>query len=356
MARNALARVTEHQSVPKRSRNQLALNLPANTGVGQLSADSLLTNVLYGGRKATNPPPQEEWVQGPLGKKSARRFEIDDSHSTLKGFDGKSSGVLPELIDHPELFEQYPFMNSIPYFLDNEQESRIAGGTTPLDNGDSRMTLYKKNIARANMDPRQVVLHELQHVIQAHEGWLKEGNGHEPYSNIPHEWEASAVENRRDFTPMMRSTEPGYYSKHYTLKGEPGVEPHGVAWNIRQAMYDKRANKGLTQDDLISIGSGTAETKQEDVEPNDFINWLEADAKYYADATQRDKDRERMGGYGQSRTSDERLKPFNQVDLPASTPIVDGELGSGVGNLYYNHSQRSRRLLNNLRDMGWKGY
>lgn len=129
------------------------------------------------------------WHQGLDGK---WRFEVDDSHAQLRGFDNVSSptdlpaqwiadassenGVaLSQVIDHPELFHAYPFLTTVHLKVDPR---RWEGGYATWKDGDQRWQIVVGDPRQYMGGPAEallVVLHEIQHVIQDVEGFATGG-------------------------------------------------------------------------------------------------------------------------------------------------------------------------------------
>ena len=117
------------------------------------------------------------WFQNPYDKKW--RFEIDDSKmkwntdvwdkATLGG--GKDV-KLGDLIDHKELFDAYPELKNI-----NIRHTPGKGGGEYLQ---------EQNRIRigAEMDPKQTLIHEIQHAVQEIEGFARGGNPQWSYDDI----------------------------------------------------------------------------------------------------------------------------------------------------------------------------
>lgn len=103
------------------------------------------------------------WRRGADGE---WRWEFDDSAASFKDLSGIQVGdTLPlgELIEHPELFENYPMLAAVPVTFTEGAGGGFGGGA---------MTIGIKNLSRAaTREGLGVVLHEVQHAIQIVEGF-----------------------------------------------------------------------------------------------------------------------------------------------------------------------------------------
>lgn len=75
---------------------------------------------------------------------------------------------LPHILDHPELYEAYPHLKATK-ILPMPEGSRSIGFARPWDN-----EIYMSPMAPAEF--KNVLHHEIQHIIQEHEGFAKGGN------------------------------------------------------------------------------------------------------------------------------------------------------------------------------------
>lgn len=100
------------------------------------------------------------WLQGPEGK---WRYEIDDSGAKVKPFQA-DSGMLFELLDHPDLYEAYPSLKFMKVNLD------------PNLHPDAAANYYKHIDFGTNaIKDKSTILHEVQHSIQDLEGFAQGG-------------------------------------------------------------------------------------------------------------------------------------------------------------------------------------
>jgi len=138
-------------------------------------------------------------------KDGITRNEISDREARLYESPGDTLG---STLHHPELFEQYPELHSLPVVHEYNPNSKFAGGYDPHnpETGTGGKMYLNRGSFYHNMDPLGVVLHETQHAIQDIEKYpdfvraMKSGGtGHDPlysYADHPSEQEARAVEQR----------------------------------------------------------------------------------------------------------------------------------------------------------------
>lgn len=108
------------------------------------------------------------------GKDGEWRYEIDDStakininRDELNQYDSDSK--LSYVLDHDELFEAYPFLHDVRLKLTNT--GRDYAGVWLKD---ENLIKVDKNLSLEDM--KSVILHEVQHAIQSHEGLNRGGN------------------------------------------------------------------------------------------------------------------------------------------------------------------------------------
>lgn len=105
------------------------------------------------------------------------RFEIDDSEAQIiklpkvaKPGERGSVRYLDEILDHPELFKQYPYLNQIHVALYDPAHETIAGAKGFAQRG-AKVGL---NASNSPEQMRSTLLHEVQHIIQdaKFEDWI----------------------------------------------------------------------------------------------------------------------------------------------------------------------------------------
>jgi hypothetical protein len=125
------------------------------------------------------------------------RAEISDKGvgvalDKMKG--NEMRGWLPDYVNHPELFEQYPFLNNITvgfkqgignegsfkpsagYVSGRPWEGDITVGTGVYPWRDKTFAPKDMGLARETPKVKQTLIHEIQHAIQEKEGWARGGN------------------------------------------------------------------------------------------------------------------------------------------------------------------------------------
>ena len=102
-----------------------------------------------------------------IGGDNILRFEIPDDTSKIKSTD-IGDYQLTDVIEHPELFEAYPFLENMPVQISDDLNAR--GAYRPSE----------KNIRilanRPADEMKSTLLHEVQHAVQDHEGFLGQGS------------------------------------------------------------------------------------------------------------------------------------------------------------------------------------
>lgn len=145
---------------------------------------------LFIGRKASDPTRNASGESHPIstGKDSMVRFEIDDSQAQiintparisgeqlsnwknpdLDFFDVKPFTTLDEVLDHEELYRQYPQMSNFKIVVDED-----LSGTNTMGYYDSTdgIIAIRENIAEDPKLFKSVLLHEIQHLVQNTEGF-----------------------------------------------------------------------------------------------------------------------------------------------------------------------------------------
>lgn len=131
------------------------------------------------------------------------RFEVDDSKSKIDKSKIGYQTPLNEILDHPQLFNDYPKLKDIKVTQDASNT-----GSFDLDTNEMRIGAYAKS-------PKKQVLHEVQHAIQKEEGFARGGdleNGWDNYQRLAGEAESRAVESRINMKPGERTIKPFYDS------------------------------------------------------------------------------------------------------------------------------------------------
>lgn len=196
------------------------------------------------------------WFKGPEGK---WRFEIDDS--ATKFFSPPDSVAVPmkDVLKHEELASAYPSIEKT-WFLSDPHLPQGAGQYYPPAKPDARGTISvytNANYLPPATDPQKsVALHELQHVVQAREGFARGGSssefaGEKTKSALeelaarhtaglpPLSAEAQAIRDRL-FDSLSKDEAMGYPQKLYRrLAGE--AEARAVQSRMNLSQTERRA-------------------------------------------------------------------------------------------------------------------
>jgi len=143
------------------------------------------------------------------------RFEIDDSQCTLRSGSGlnvwEGPVRLADLIDHPQLFNAYPHLEWL------DVELTLEGPSGAFNESWNKISILAEDLDQEGLTPKQmkVLLHEIQHAIQAHEGFAAGGDyrdfidteeltAREQYFYLAGEAEARNTMRRRALTEAER--------------------------------------------------------------------------------------------------------------------------------------------------------
>lgn len=113
---------------------------------------------------------QTGWLQGKDGR---WRFEIDDSGAQLDLTKAGPGATLKDVLYHPELFRQYPQLGEVAVKFQPLPDSNTLARYNSRNNTITFNTQPKANPSRTLLE---VTLHEVQHAIQAEEGFARGGN------------------------------------------------------------------------------------------------------------------------------------------------------------------------------------
>jgi hypothetical protein len=143
-----------------------------------------IKNELFAGEKALNAPKNldvakkaEElgqdswdtagWFRG-TENHAPWKWEIDDSKAGLKNLKaGEYNGKLGDLLDHPELYKNYPDLKDL-YITGKIEPSMLKGHG---EGGYMHSARGMNAEAGTHEELRDTILHEVQHAIQAREGF-----------------------------------------------------------------------------------------------------------------------------------------------------------------------------------------
>jgi len=195
-------------------------------------------------KKMVTPLNEGGYIAGPLaldfnkakakglvfdGVDGKPRFEVSDRNAKLVN-DGQTADALmngetvqlDEVLDHPDLYKQYPELQFTNFKLDKtiEGDAEFAGNTIRVN--PDNMTDDQSIV--------ETILHEVQHNVQDIEGFASGGNkgrgGNKRYQNLAGEAEARAVASRMDMPMSERYVKPeGETFYHGTTEKWQGDEP-----------------------------------------------------------------------------------------------------------------------------------
>jgi hypothetical protein len=188
-----------------------------------MSGEATPNKFMFTGPKATGFDPSTARVMSD----GAPRNEISDRDSTFHEPPAESTRPLGDVLDHPNLYEQYPHLRDLP--VTHTKMEGLEGAYSP-----KTKRIYLNTDA---VDKHSTVLHEVQHAIQDHEG-LTTDNGNmsstgDEYDKSPIEQEARATEDRQGMTAEQRELNPAKFMTRNQLASDPNY----VAKNI-ESIYD----------------------------------------------------------------------------------------------------------------------
>lgn len=141
---------------------------------GEMAAEAPMDG-MYQAKELQGQTQQEVWNQtGWLQGKDGRwRFEIDDSDAQLDLTKAGPGATLKDVLYHPELFRQYPQLGDVAVKFQPLPDPDMLARYNSRDNTITFNTQPKANPSRTLLE---VTLHEVQHAIQAEEGFARGGN------------------------------------------------------------------------------------------------------------------------------------------------------------------------------------
>lgn len=244
---------------------------------------------IFGGfSKATDPGRQADRQRLPIsiGADGQRRFEIDDSTASFLPFnlkymdvksewddldlglledmspDSKPFSNLNEVIDHPELFRQYPELEDIRIVVDTSIGERTNG----YFDADKNLIAVSRSVAEDPENFASVLLHEIQHGVQRQEGF---DTGTAPESSLVSQRAAPALEQQReyqrlaaenlsryDFEPKM--DEMVSFLDDLTAELQASNRPTTAVENVRKFLSVRKSDLLEDPDNLANRISATA--------------------------------------------------------------------------------------------------
>lgn len=231
------------------------------------------------------------WFEG-LDKRW--KFEISDTGAALaSGFD--NAQTIGEVLTHPTLFANYPTLRDVPFRWQD----------LPLDD-QAKVTNYGRIIINSRLDDAtalSAVLHELQHVIQAAEGFARGGTATTPevvgaaakaggtpealfevYQHLAGEIEARDTQARALMTDEERALNEPYTSEALTRApivrfGGGAAEsrgPAGFRYQIEDAISEKAPGKATSASwsSLLKSWAKQGKLSENELKWSDVLEWL----------------------------------------------------------------------------------
>jgi hypothetical protein len=128
--------------------------------------------------------PQQTWDQNKayMGPDGTMKWEISDLPSRLRDPNKTvyDSERLSDVLDHPELFKNYPDLGDTIVHGDITKTNNGGGGFSPRRPNDAGDFNLITNRARNPEEFHSTLLHEIQHNVQEYENWSRGAN----YDNI----------------------------------------------------------------------------------------------------------------------------------------------------------------------------
>jgi hypothetical protein len=185
------------------------------------------------------------WFPHPFSPDGRLAFEIPDNEarftlrkdaSRINGIDGRTLG---QILDHPALFVAYPDLKNIEVYVMNR--NRASGWRSSMDGASGKFFRPYVNTYNGQLMPARIwlssdlskksalntLLHEIQHAIQAREGFPRGSNlgeflrdgftkeeSFDAYRRTAGEIEARDVASRQTLTPEQRAATAPYSSNN----------------------------------------------------------------------------------------------------------------------------------------------
>jgi hypothetical protein len=177
------------------------------------------------GAAADNIWDRTGWFKG---KDEQWRFEIPDKAARWikePSWDLAEGTTMEDVLHHPELYARYPDIAKMPIMRMRPSRFEWSGMYNPegLDRLGERIQINRSDPS----SPRSIVLHELQHAVQAREGFDPGGMpsvdlSDPKYRDLSHaviynrgfgETEARSVERRQNWSARQRQQEPPWVTQ-----------------------------------------------------------------------------------------------------------------------------------------------
>lgn len=199
---------------------------PSAVSNGFRGATQNINKYMFTGERAQNFNPNDATTYH--AKDGKLRNEIDDYPSKVHEVDRRGDYNLEEVLDHPELYKNYPQLRELPVRFDKLPD----GEHGYYETSDPHIGI---DVDTDNL--HSALLHEVQHAIQHIEGHINDSTpsttklNDEAYRSDPLEHEAFATEDRRYFSPEMRAENP---PKFMRKPREEAAEADYVAHDIER--------------------------------------------------------------------------------------------------------------------------
>ena len=175
-------------------------------------------------------------------------FEIDDSLSSLT----MKNGFLPNALKHPKIYDEYPQLKTVRIKFEDLGDT-LRGSYLP----NTRMIKINSNFPSEVQ--RSTAQHEVQHIIQAKEGYATGGRydvndteANSEYWRSTGEVEARLVQERLNMTPAQRKSTPPWVTLEKMLKREGLLED---GQSVEDVIGD-----GSTNGEMSSVSPPTGKT------------------------------------------------------------------------------------------------
>jgi len=237
-------------------------------GVGSKTADMLGLEIAKGREEAGEDSEtiriETGWFRGMDGK---WRYEIDNTDYFLNetavdrmfdDFEPSEEAVrLEDFIDHPAIFEAYPFLKDVRVVAINSQKY---GGYWNNDNNTIALSRQNMNSYGAFSNVKSTVIHEIQHAIQNYEAFAA-GTSPEWWESMQSNWTAS---EKAQWDKLRKNVQAAYdYGDSL-----PYAESKAFKFAVNIAGYIKR---------------GWKVSDQERTQHEEYVKGLDAEGKKYFD-------------------------------------------------------------------------
>ncbi len=218
---------------------------------------------MYAGANAAKPPktwlgmPDESrWFTGPDGKP---RFEFSDAEAflDLSGLSKMGSGTayLPQVLEHKELFEQYPSLRNTRIRVKDTGEYNKGSY-----NQSTNLITVNENLSTE--EKLSTILHEIQHNIQEIEGFARGGNPDMAVAAMPDAQVLNAGKNLLNYNENklqeMRLKVGAIVAARNMPEGKRLIEDADIIQEIRtelealeKKLQENSPTKRLSREDLL---------------------------------------------------------------------------------------------------------